>query len=143
VLYISFGSQNSIPPEQMMHLAQGLEGSGCMFIWAIQPPIVSDPRGGFRDECLPHGFKERIKQKQKGLLIHRWAPQLKILGHRSTGAFLSHCGWNSILESMSYGVPIVSWPVDGEQFFNSMMLVELGLGVELARGVLDSFLILK
>jgi UDP-glucoronosyl and UDP-glucosyl transferase len=140
VLYISFGSQNSIQPEQMMQLAQGLESSGCAFIWVIRPPIGSDPRCGFRDEWLPYGFKDRIKQKKKGLLIHRWAPQLKILGHRSTRAFLSHCGWNSILESMSYGVPIVGWPVGGEQSFNSMMLVKLGLGVELARGVLDSSL---
>ncbi|KAF3335606.1 UDP-glycosyltransferase 92A1-like protein [Carex littledalei] len=138
VLYISFGSQNTIPHEQMMHLAQGLEGSGCSFIWVIRPPIGSDPRGGFRDDWLPHGFKDRIKQKHIGLLVHGWAPQLKILGHRSTGAFLSHCGWNSILESMSHGVPIIAWPVSADQSFNSMMLIELGLGVELVRGPMES-----
>ncbi|KAF3335637.1 UDP-glycosyltransferase 92A1-like protein [Carex littledalei] len=138
VLYISFGSQNTIQREQMMHLAQGLEGSGCSFIWVIRPPIGSDLRGGFRDEWLPHGFKDRIKQKHIGLLIHGWAPQLKILGHRSTGAFLSHCGWNSILETMGHGVPIIAWPLSADQIFNSMMLIELGLGVELARGMMES-----
>ncbi|KAF3325156.1 UDP-glycosyltransferase 92A1-like protein [Carex littledalei] len=138
VLYISFGSQNTIQQKQMMHLAQGLEDSGCSFIWVIRPPIGYDPRGGFRDEWLPHGFKARIKKKHKGLLVHGWAPQLKILGHRSTAAFLSHCGWNSILESISNGVPIVAWPLDAEQIFNSMMLVEVGLGVELARGMMES-----
>ncbi|KAJ4805692.1 Glycosyltransferase [Rhynchospora pubera] len=138
VLYISFGSQSTIQPEQMMHLAQGLEGSSCPFIWVIRPPIGSDPMGEFKDEWLPHGFKDRIKQKYKGLLVHGWAPQLKILGHKSTGAFLSHCGWNSILESMFNGVPIVAWPLNADQFYNSMMLVESGVGIELARGEVES-----
>ena len=65
-----------------------------------------------------------------------WAPQLDILSHGSTGAFLSHCGWNSTIESLSRGVPIIGWPLAAEQFYNSkMMEEELGAGVELARGV--------
>ncbi|KAJ4805694.1 Glycosyltransferase [Rhynchospora pubera] len=143
VLYISFGSQNTIQLGQMMQLAQGLEGSGYAFIWVIRPPIGFDPKGEFKDEWLPHGFKHRIKQKHMGLLVHGWAPQLKILGHISTGAFLSHCGWNSILESMFYGVPIIAWPIGGEQFYNSMMVVESGVGIELARGVMDSSMPMK
>ncbi|KAJ3688947.1 hypothetical protein LUZ61_018111 [Rhynchospora tenuis] len=143
VLYISFGSQYTIQPGQMMQLAQGLEGSGCAFIWVIRPPIGFDPKGEFKDVWLPHGFKHRIKPKHMGLLVHGWAPQLKILSHISTGAFLSHCGWNSILESMFYGVPIIAWPVCGEQFYNSMMVVELGMGIELARGVMDSSMPVK
>ncbi|KAJ4785473.1 Glycosyltransferase [Rhynchospora pubera] len=138
VLYISFGSQNTIQPEQMMHLAQGLEGSSSPFIWVIRPPIGSDPKGEFKDEWLPNGFKDRIKQKNIGLLVHGWAPQLQVLCHRSTGAFLSHCGWNSILESMCHGIPILAWPVNAEQFFNSMIVVKSGVGIELARGVMES-----
>ncbi|KAJ4805820.1 Glycosyltransferase [Rhynchospora pubera] len=138
VLYISFGSQNTIQSGQMMQLAQGLEGSGCAFIWVIRPPIGFDPKGEFKEEWLPHGFKHRIKQKHIGLLVHGWASQLKILSHVSIGAFLSHCGWNSILESMFYGVPIAAWPIGAEQFYNSMMVVESGVGIELARGVMDN-----
>jgi UDP:flavonoid glycosyltransferase YjiC (YdhE family) len=62
-----------------------------------------------------------------------------ILAHVATGAFLSHCGWNSVLESMSHGVPVVGWPLGAEQFYNAKMLAEeWGVCVEVARGNLES-----
>ena len=135
VLYISFGSQNTIGLSQMMELAIGLEDSGVSFIWVIRPPIGFDMKSEFRDEWLPEGFEERMKQSKRGLLVRNWAPQLDILSHKSTGAFLSHCGWNSVLESLSQGVPILGWPMAAEQAYNSKMLMEeMGVSVELTRG---------
>ncbi|KAL3338052.1 hypothetical protein AABB24_030303 [Solanum stoloniferum] len=134
VLYISFGSQNTISTSQMMALAMGLEESERPFIWVIRPPIGFDIKGEFRSEWLPKGFQERVSKSQKGLLVKSWAPQLQILSHSSTGAFLTHCGWNSVLESLSQGVPIISWPLAGEQAFNSKMLMEeMGVCVELTK----------
>ncbi|XP_031268633.1 UDP-glycosyltransferase 92A1-like [Pistacia vera] len=107
VLYASFGSQNALLPSQMRELALGLEASGKPFIWVIRPPIgfcaTKEPKG----ERFPDGFEERIRTKNQGILIFKWAPQLEILSHKSTGAFLSHCGWNSELESLCQGVPII------------------------------------
>ncbi|XP_052206134.1 UDP-glycosyltransferase 92A1-like [Diospyros lotus] len=132
VLYISFGSQNTINPTQMMELAKGLEDSGRPFIWVIRPPFGFNPEGEFRSEWLPEGFEER----RQGLLVRGWAPQLDILCHKSTGAFLSHCGWNSAMESLSQGVPIIGWPLAAEQTFNSKMMVEeMGVCIELTRGM--------
>ncbi|GAB2285369.1 hypothetical protein Dimus_019822 [Dionaea muscipula] len=105
VLYISFGSQNSISPIQMMELAMGLEESGKPFLWVIRPPLGFDPEGEFREEWLPQGFERRMMCSKQGILVRKWAPQMEILSHESTGAFLSHCGWNSILESLSQGCP--------------------------------------
>ena len=102
VLYISFGSQNTISASQMMALAEGLEESGKPFIWVIRPPLGFDMNGKFSAEWLPKGFEERIRDSQRGLLVHKWGPQLEILSHILTGAFLSHCGWNSVLESLYY-----------------------------------------
>ena len=119
-----------------MALAIGLEASGKSFIWVIRPPIGFDLRGEFRSEWLPEGFEERIKEIKQGLLVRNWAPQLEILSHKSTGAFLSHCGWNSVIESLSQGVPVIGWPMAAEQAYNSKMLVEeMGVAVELTRGV--------
>lgn len=135
VLYISFGSQNTISTSQMMSLALGLEDSERPFIWVIRPPIGFDIKGEFRSEWLPKGFQERVSKSQKGLIVKSWAPQLQILSHSSTGAFLTHCGWNSVLESLSQGVPIISWPLAAEQAFNSKMLMEeMGVCVELTKG---------
>ncbi|XP_055811232.1 UDP-glycosyltransferase 92A1-like [Solanum dulcamara] len=135
VLYISFGSQNTISTSQMMALALGLEDSERPFIWVIRPPIGFDIKGEFRSEWLPKGFQERVSKSQKGLIVKSWAPQLQILSHSSTGAFLTHCGWNSVLESLSQGVPIISWPLAAEQAFNSKMLMEeMGVCVELTKG---------
>ncbi|XP_018815742.1 UDP-glycosyltransferase 92A1-like [Juglans regia] len=135
VLYISFGSQNTIGASQMMELAKGLEDSAKSFIWVIRPPLGFDINGEIRAEWLPEGFEERIRENKRGLLVRNWAPQLDILAHKSTGAFLSHCGWNSILESLSQGVPMIGWPMAAEQAYNSKMLTEeMGLSVELTRG---------
>ncbi|XP_010069360.2 UDP-glycosyltransferase 92A1 [Eucalyptus grandis] len=136
VLYISFGSQNTISPSRMMQLAIGLESSGKPFIWVIRPPLGFNIKGEFRSEWLPPGFKDRVTRSKQGLLVWNWAPQLDILSHDSTGAFLSHCGWNSVMESLSQGVPILGWPMAAEQAYNAKMMVEeMGLCVELTRGV--------
>ncbi|KDP42885.1 hypothetical protein JCGZ_23827 [Jatropha curcas] len=136
VLYISFGSQNTISPSQMMELAIGLEESKKPFIWVIRPPTGFDRRTAFKPEWLPEGFEERVRDTKRGLLVRNWAPQLEILSHKSTGAFLSHCGWNSVTESLSQGVPIIGWPLAAEQAYNLKMLAEeMGVGVELTRGL--------
>ncbi|KAG0526542.1 hypothetical protein BDA96_06G154700 [Sorghum bicolor] len=142
VLYISFGSQNSINADQMTELALGLEASGRPFLWALRPPVGFDAKSAFRPEWLPAGFEERTAARAKantaGLLVRGWAPQMRILSHPSTGAFLSHCGWNSVLESLSRGVPLIGWPLGAEQFFNAKLAVEWGVCVEVARGNLES-----
>ncbi|CAB4294222.1 unnamed protein product [Prunus armeniaca] len=136
VIYISFGSQNTISETQMKELAIGLEESGRAFIWVIRPPVGFDLKGEFREEWLPQGFEERMNKSKQGLLVHNWAPQLEILSHKATRVFVSHCGWNSVMESLSQGVPIVGWPLAAEQAYNSKMLEEeMGVSVELTRGV--------
>lgn len=138
VLYVSFGSQNSINADQMTELALGLEATGRPFLWVLRPPLGLDAADGFKPEWLPAGFEERTAQANRGLLVRGWAPQVRILAHPSTGAFMSHCGWNSILESLCHGVPLIGWPLGAEQFFNAMLVVEWGVCVEVARGNLES-----
>uniref|UniRef100_A0A7N0TRZ1 Glycosyltransferase n=1 Tax=Kalanchoe fedtschenkoi TaxID=63787 RepID=A0A7N0TRZ1_KALFE len=134
VVFISFGSQNSIKQSQMLAIAAGLEQSGRSFIWVIRPPVEFDRNVEFRPEWLPDGFEERVASQ--GLLVRQWAPQLEILAHKSTGAFLSHCGWNSLMEGLSQGVPIIGWPLAAEQSYNSKMLVEeMRVAVEICRGL--------
>nr|XP_019703330.2 LOW QUALITY PROTEIN: UDP-glycosyltransferase 92A1-like [Elaeis guineensis] len=139
VLYVSFGSQNTITASQMMELAMGLEASERPFIWAIRPPVGFDIKSEFSPDWLPEAFEERARERKVGILLRGWAPQLEILSHPSTGAFLSHCGWNSVLESLSRGVPIIGWPLIADQLYNSKMLVEeVGVCVEVARTNIES-----
>ena len=77
---------------------------------------------------LPKGFLERTKEKC--LILPSWAPQVEILEQNSVGGFLSHCGWNSVLNSIQEGVPIVAWPLFAEQAMNAVMLSD-GLKVAL------------
>jgi hydroquinone glucosyltransferase len=135
VLYVSFGSGGTLSEEQIVELALGLELSNHKFLWVVRAPSSSansaylsaqndvDP-----SQFLPSGFLERTKEK--GLVIPSWAPQIQILSHRSVGGFLSHCGWNSILESVIHGVPLIAWPLFGEQRMNAVLLSE-GLKVGL------------
>uniref|UniRef100_A0A2N9HTZ2 Glycosyltransferase n=1 Tax=Fagus sylvatica TaxID=28930 RepID=A0A2N9HTZ2_FAGSY len=137
VLYISFGSQSTISMSQMMELAKALEASGKDFIWVIRPPLEFDINSEFNaEEWLPKGFEQRVVgEKNKGLLVHKWAPQVEILSNKSVGVFLSHCGWNSVLDSLSHGVPIMGWPMTSEQHFNAKKLEEeMGVCIEVANG---------
>ncbi|KAK6164220.1 hypothetical protein DH2020_001084 [Rehmannia glutinosa] len=136
VIYISFGSQNTISASQMMNLAKALDSSGRNFIWVVRPPLGFDINSEFvAEQWLPEGLLQRVHDEDRGLIVSKWAPQLEILGHKSVVLFLSHCGWNSVLESLIHGVPLISWPMAAEQFYNAKLLVEeVGVCVEVARG---------
>ncbi|KAH7566450.1 hypothetical protein ACOSP7_022943 [Xanthoceras sorbifolium] len=131
VIYVSFGSGGTLPAKQMIELAWGLEQSQQRFIWVVRPPSDHDASGsyltadngsaGFSD-YLPDGFLKRTHNV--GLVVPMWAPQAQILGHPSVGGFLSHCGWNSTLESIMNGVAMVAWPLYAEQKMNAAMLTE-------------------
>ncbi|KAM6578205.1 hypothetical protein CsatB_030042 [Cannabis sativa] len=125
VVFLCFGSVGTFDASQLREIASGLECSGHRFLWSIrvqQPTII--------DEILPEGFLERIGSK--GMICNEWAPQVEVLAHNAVGGFVSHCGWNSILESLWYGVPIVTWPVYAEQQLNAFQMVrEFDLAIEL------------
>lgn len=136
VVYVCFGSMNSILQTHMLELAMALESSEKNFIWVVRPPIGVEVKTEFDvKEYLPEGFEERITRSERGLIVKKWAPQVDILSHKATCVFLSHCGWNSILESLSHGVPLLGWPMAAEQFFNSILMEKhIGVSVEVARG---------
>lgn len=82
------------------------------------------------NQVLPDGFLDRTAGKGK---VVGWLPQAAVLGHVAVGGFVSHCGWNSILEGIWHGVPIATWPLYAEQQLDAYQLVkELGLGVEIS-----------
>ncbi|RHN46590.1 putative soyasapogenol B glucuronide galactosyltransferase [Medicago truncatula] len=125
VLYVSFGSQTRFPHAQLVEIAHGLENSGHNFIWVIKKDDKVEDGEGFLQE-----FEERMKESNKGYIIWDWAPQLLILDHPATRGIVTHCGWNSILESLNSGLPMITWPVSSEQFYNEKLLVDvLKIGV--------------
>ncbi|CAA2992263.1 UDP-glycosyltransferase 92A1-like [Olea europaea subsp. europaea] len=136
VLFISFGSQNTISASQMLQLAKALDSSRTNFIWVVRPPLGHDMDADFvPQDWLPEGFVQHIEDQEMGLIVEKWGPQMEILSHKSTAAFLSNCGWNSVLESLKNGVPLIGWPMAAEQYYNAKVLVEeAGVCVEVARG---------
>uniref|UniRef100_A0A0C9S6H0 Glycosyltransferase n=1 Tax=Wollemia nobilis TaxID=56998 RepID=A0A0C9S6H0_9CONI len=125
VLFVSFGSGATLSVEQIAELALGLEASGHRFLWVVRGPhkyITFSPKQETSvSHLLPEGFESRTKDR--GLVVPFWAPQVPVLSHPSTGGFFSHSGWNSTLESISHGVPIISWPFFAEQRLNRFLLV--------------------
>lgn len=122
VAYISFGSYATLPSHELAALAEALEDGGFPFIWSF--------RGDEKD--FPEGFLERTKRKGNGKVIP-WASQSQILNHASVGVFVTHCGWNSILESITGGVPMICRPFMGDQPLNMRTLEvvwRIGVGIE-------------
>uniref|UniRef100_A0A0D9V8B4 Glycosyltransferase n=1 Tax=Leersia perrieri TaxID=77586 RepID=A0A0D9V8B4_9ORYZ len=131
VVFLCFGGTGAVThtPEQITEIAVGLENSGHRFLWVLRPP-----RGGNDDDMvalLPHGFL--VRTSGRGLVVRPWAPQAEALRHRATGAFVTHCGWNSALEAIVSRVPMLCWPMYAEQGMNKVVMVEeIGVGVEVA-----------
>ena len=111
-------------------MACGVEASSCEFIWVVPEKKGKENESEEeKEKWLPKGFEKR--NKMKGMIIRGWAPQVLILGHPAVGAFLTHCGWNSTVEAVSAGVPMITWPVHDEQFYNEKLISEVrGIGVE-------------
>ncbi|KAK4715263.1 hypothetical protein R3W88_013601 [Solanum pinnatisectum] len=120
VLYVAFGSQKLLTKAQIEALTIGLENSGVRFILVAKQLTAQQKEQGFG--LVPEGFEERVSGR--GLVIKGWAPQVEILGHRGVGGFLSHCGWNSVLEAIVAGVVILGWPMEADQFINTWLLVD-------------------
>nr|GMC79367.1 zeatin O-glucosyltransferase-like [Ipomoea batatas] len=130
VIFVSFGSSTSLSEEQINEIAIGLAESEQKFIWVLREADKGDVFvGEARRAELPEGYEEGINGK--GMVVRDWAPQLEILAHPSTGGFMSHCGWNSCMESISMGVPVAAWPMHSEQPRNAMLITKvLKMGVE-------------
>ncbi|KAF3655757.1 putative 36.4 kDa proline-rich protein-like [Capsicum annuum] len=127
VLFLCFGTRGNFEPPQLIEMAIALERSEVRFLWSIRLPV--DAETTKLDEILPEGFLERTKDRG---IVCGWAPQVDILEHKATGAFVSHCGWNSTVESLWHGVPIVTWPLYAEQSMNAFQLVrDVEMAVEL------------
>ncbi|KAF3784856.1 UDP-glycosyltransferase [Nymphaea thermarum] len=138
VVFLCFGSLGRFSVDQLAEIADGLERSGQGFLWVVRGPargpgpalVSEDPD---LEALLPRGFLERTHGK--GLVVKSWAPQARVLSHEAVGGFVTHCGWNSVLESVSSGVPMVAWPLYAEQRINRVLLVkEMGLAVAVQEG---------
>ncbi|XP_048551740.1 UDP-glycosyltransferase 88A1-like [Triticum urartu] len=138
VVFLCFGSMGTLSAEQLKEMAVGLERSGQRFLWSVRNPAGSNnPKKYLEvrpepdlDALLPQGFLERTKGR--GLVVKSWAPQADVLRHRATGAFVTHCGWNSVLEAVAAGVPMLCLPLEAEQKMNKVCMTEdMGVAVEL------------
>ncbi|KAK4708119.1 hypothetical protein R3W88_029044 [Solanum pinnatisectum] len=128
VLYISFGSLVNLSKQDIQEIAQGILISKVSFIWVLRHNIL----GSEERNILPLGFEEETAGR--GLVVP-WCSQLAVLSHPAVGGFLTHCGWNSILESIWCKVPMVCFPILTDQFTNRKLVVDdWRIGVNLCTG---------
>uniref|UniRef100_A0ACD5UFP2 Uncharacterized protein n=1 Tax=Avena sativa TaxID=4498 RepID=A0ACD5UFP2_AVESA len=115
VVYVCFGSQALLTPAVAAALGEALERSAVPFVWAV---------GAGDGVVLPEGFEARASAAKRGLVVRGWAPQVAILRHAAVGWFMTHCGWNSMLEAVAAGVPMLAYPMAADQFVNARLLVD-------------------
>ncbi|XP_006345089.1 UDP-glycosyltransferase 89B2-like [Solanum tuberosum] len=120
VVYICFGSQAVLTNKQMEELAIALDKSGVKFILSAKRATKGHASNDYG--VIPSWFEEKVAGR--GLVVRDWSPQVLILKHQAIGAFLTHCGWNSTLESLIAGVPMLTWPMGADQFANANLLVD-------------------
>ncbi|KAF7818687.1 UDP-glycosyltransferase 73C6-like [Senna tora] len=120
VVYACLGSVCNVTSSQLIQLGLALEESNRPFIWVVREGSeTEDLKSWIRED----GFEERTKAR--GIVIIGWAPQVLILSHPAIGGFITHCGWNSTIEAICGGVPMVTWPLFGDQFFNEKLVVQI------------------
>lgn len=117
VLYVSFGSYAHVSKRDLIEIANGIAKSKVTFIWILRPDIVSsdDPNP------LPEDFKKEVADRS---MIITWCCQTSVLAHPAIGGFLTHCGWNSVLEGLWCGVPLLCFPLYTDQFTNRKLAVD-------------------
>ncbi|KAF3633379.1 putative cyanidin-3-O-glucoside 2-O-glucuronosyltransferase-like [Capsicum annuum] len=129
-IFVCFGSECYLSKEELKELALGMELSMVNFLWVIRFPMEDETE---IPDVLSDNFLERI-WCERGVILESWAPQKKILEHPSIGGFVSHCGWGSVMEALSCGVPIIAMPMQHEQPLNTRLLVnDVGVGLEIQR----------
>ncbi|XP_008457421.1 UDP-glucose iridoid glucosyltransferase-like [Cucumis melo] len=130
VIYVAMGSIASLNEKAFGEMAWGLANSQQPFLWVVQPGAI---HGSEWIEALPKGFREAIGGR--GYIV-KWAPQKQVLAHRAVGGFWSHCGWNSSMESLSEGVPMLCSPCFGDQKVNARYLSYVWrVGIQLENGL--------
>lgn len=117
VLYVSFGSYAHVSKHDIVEIAHGLSLSQVDFVWVLRPDIVSSDE----TDILPVGFEDNVKDR--GLIV-AWCHQIAVISHPAIGGFLTHCGWNSTMESMWCGVPLICLPLLTDQFTNRKLVVD-------------------
>ncbi|KAG6649892.1 anthocyanidin 5,3-O-glucosyltransferase-like [Carya illinoinensis] len=122
VVFLCYGSMGLFSAEQLKEIAAGLENSGQRFLWVVRNPPPDNDKEPKLDELLPKGFLERTNDR--GFVMKQWAPQVEVLSHDSVGGFVTHCGWNSLLEAVCGGVPMIGWPLFAEQRMNRVIMVK-------------------
>ncbi|KAM5580259.1 hypothetical protein ABKV19_009817 [Rosa sericea] len=128
VVYVNFGSVVVMTSQHLIEFAWGLANSKLSFLWVIRPDLVAG-----ESAILPTEFVDETKERG---LIASWCPQEKVLNHPSVGAFLTHSGWNSTMESISAGVPMLCWPLLGDQRINCRYTCyEWGIGMDISNDV--------
>ncbi|XP_058194055.1 7-deoxyloganetin glucosyltransferase-like [Rhododendron vialii] len=131
VIYVNFGSMAVITQKQLEELGWGIVNSCHNFLWIIRPDLVMDDDSD--SVFLPPELA--MKTKERGLIV-AWCPQEEVLNHRSVGAFMMHGGWNSTIESLSAGVPMICWPCFGDQQTNCRYIcTEWEVGMEIGGDV--------
>ncbi|XP_065869907.1 anthocyanidin 3-O-glucosyltransferase 7-like [Euphorbia lathyris] len=132
VVYVSFGTVATPPPHELLALSQAFEAIKIPFLWSLKDDARTN---------LPDGFIDRTESQ--GIVVP-WTPQIEVLSHGAVGVFLTHCGWNSVVESIQGGVPMICRPFFGDQRLNGRLVqdvLEIGVQVEAGgltqNGVLD------
>ncbi|XP_059628002.1 7-deoxyloganetic acid glucosyltransferase-like [Cornus florida] len=120
VIYASFGSVTVMTREQYMEFWYGLVNSGKWFLWVIRPDFIAAGKDG--ESQIPVELEEGTRQR--GFMVG-WAPQEEVLAHPAFGGFLTQSGWNSTMESITAGVPMICWPYFAEQMVNSRLVSEV------------------
>uniref|UniRef100_A0A7N0UQU5 Glycosyltransferase n=1 Tax=Kalanchoe fedtschenkoi TaxID=63787 RepID=A0A7N0UQU5_KALFE len=124
VIYVSFGSISVLSKQQMEEIGRGLLDMGKPFLWVIRECGSKSGEDSTADseEDGDQKLISCMEELEHVGVIVPWCSQLQVLSHPAISCFFTHCGWNSTMESLISGVPMVGFPQWTDQSTNAKLV---------------------
>uniref|UniRef100_A0AC35GY13 Glucuronosyltransferase n=1 Tax=Panagrolaimus sp. PS1159 TaxID=55785 RepID=A0AC35GY13_9BILA len=84
---------------------------------------------------------KEIQKYSENVYLAKWLPQIDLICHSNYYGIITHGGWSTVLESLSYARPMILMPLFADHFKNANVIADRHLGIIIDKSMIhkDTF----